>query len=199
MSVINRVTTWASQILTSSSLNGEFNNVVNTLNNLDSATSSWTNVKVGALTSTSSTVLKGSATNDSAAAGNVGEYVSSSGLAANPGGSSAWTNVLTISLTAGDWDVSGNAHYPFPAGGISTGQLAIALSAYASTTTTDHVAGDNVSSSLPPNATNTDVSLCVPAWRVSLSTTTTIYLKTLLTAGAGQWKIDARISARRVR
>jgi hypothetical protein len=45
MAIISRITTWAvNQILTSSALNGEFNNVVNTLNNLDAGTTSWDNV-----------------------------------------------------------------------------------------------------------------------------------------------------------
>jgi hypothetical protein len=55
LSIINRITTWTSQILTSASLNGEFNNVVNTLNNLDAGTTSWDVVK-------SASFLKGSAT-----------------------------------------------------------------------------------------------------------------------------------------
>ena len=62
MSIINRITTWTSQILTSSSLNGEFNNVVNTLNNLDGATTAWTNVKAGTLTSTGTLSVSGAST-----------------------------------------------------------------------------------------------------------------------------------------
>lgn len=59
MSLISRVTTWvASQILTSSALNGEFNNITNLLNNLDAGTTSWTNVKVGTLISTGTTQLQ---------------------------------------------------------------------------------------------------------------------------------------------
>lgn len=45
MSLISRLTTWTvAQILKSADLNSEFNNIVNTLNNLDSATTRWTNV-----------------------------------------------------------------------------------------------------------------------------------------------------------
>ena len=43
MATIARVTTWSSgQILTASALNGEFDNIVNTWNNHDSGSSSWT-------------------------------------------------------------------------------------------------------------------------------------------------------------
>lgn len=59
MSVISRITTWTSQILTSASLNGEFNNVVNVLNNLDSATSTWTNVKAATINATSALQFNG--------------------------------------------------------------------------------------------------------------------------------------------
>jgi hypothetical protein len=58
MSIINRITTWTlNQILTSSALNGEFNNITNTLNNLDSATTPWDNVKTANLTVTGSLTL----------------------------------------------------------------------------------------------------------------------------------------------
>lgn len=49
MSIISRITTWATnQVLTSSALNAEFNNVVNLLNNLDSGTTTWDNVNATA-------------------------------------------------------------------------------------------------------------------------------------------------------
>jgi hypothetical protein len=52
MSLFNRITTWSSlQLLKSADLNGEFNNLVNGLNNLDGGTTTWTNVKVTTLTS----------------------------------------------------------------------------------------------------------------------------------------------------
>lgn len=61
MSQIQRQTTWASlQTLTASALNGEFNNIVNTWNNHDSGTSSWTSVKTAALTVTGAMATDGS-------------------------------------------------------------------------------------------------------------------------------------------
>lgn len=51
MSIISRLTTWTvGQLLKSADLNGEFNNIVNTLNNLDAATTTWDNVKTTSLT-----------------------------------------------------------------------------------------------------------------------------------------------------
>lgn len=56
MSLINRITTWGTQILTSSSLNGEFDNIVNLLNNLDGATTKWDQISVANATSVPLTV-----------------------------------------------------------------------------------------------------------------------------------------------
>jgi len=52
MSIISRVTTWADgQTLFSSDLNAEFNNIVNLFNNLDAASSTWSNVKISSTAS----------------------------------------------------------------------------------------------------------------------------------------------------
>jgi len=79
---------------------------------------------------------------------------------------------------------------------------ACALSAYSANTTTDHVLGDNVSVFPAPSLAGQGGYLGgnVPAWRVSSSTSKTIYLKGLVNYGAGTlgtW--TGRISARRVR
>lgn len=60
MSLISRITTWVNnQLLKSSDLNGEFNNIVNTINNLDSATTTWTNVKVTTLSPQANVAMGG--------------------------------------------------------------------------------------------------------------------------------------------
>lgn len=53
MSLLSRLTTWtAGQLLKSADLNGEFNNIVNGINNLDAATTTWTNVKAATVNAT---------------------------------------------------------------------------------------------------------------------------------------------------
>lgn len=53
MSIISRITTWTiGQVLKAADLNGEFSNITNLLNNLDAATTTWTNVKTTTLTPT---------------------------------------------------------------------------------------------------------------------------------------------------
>lgn len=58
MSIISRLTTWTiGQVLKAADLNGEFNNITNLLNNLDAATTTWTNVKVATLNVTTKATL----------------------------------------------------------------------------------------------------------------------------------------------
>lgn len=50
MSLISRLTTWiAGQTLTAAALNGEVNNIITTLNNLDTDVTRWTNVDTATL------------------------------------------------------------------------------------------------------------------------------------------------------
>lgn len=57
MSLISRITTWTvNQILTSSNLNGEFNNIINLLNNIDAGTTNFTNCNSTSSTITTATV-----------------------------------------------------------------------------------------------------------------------------------------------
>lgn len=64
--------------------------------------------------------LPGTATNDSATAGNVGEYVSSTVNAFNFPATGTAGDATTISLTAGDWDISIGGHIE---GGTSTDSI----------------------------------------------------------------------------
>jgi hypothetical protein len=200
MSIISRLTTWGTQILTSASLNGEFNNVVNTLNNLDSATSSWTNVKTGVLTVTGlSNVtggIVGTTAGGNATAGNVGEYVESVFSAVNFPASGVFGDATSISLTAGDWDVSLNILAAWVSGTVT------ALFAGISTTTgnslTGLVLGSNYAASIvPPNATN-NVQTTIAAYRQSVSSTTIVYAK-FSGSFTGSWQAYGRLSARRIR
>lgn len=114
--------------------------------------------------------VKGTGTNDSAASGYVGEYISSQVTAGSPLTgflTGTYVNLTSISLTAGDWDVWGNV-------GVS------------STTVTTLLGGINTTSvTLPDNslifyfkglATSAAIISPVPQQRLSLSGTTTVYL-----------------------
>lgn len=73
MAIIQRITTWAAlQLLKSADLNGEFNNIVNLINNVDSATTTWDNVKtVNLVVTTLATVPNGVNSTDAAAFGQI--------------------------------------------------------------------------------------------------------------------------------
>ena len=128
------------------------------------------------LTNASQLVGTGTTTNDSAAAGYVGEYVSST--VASTGTSLAVSgtvyNVTSISLTAGDWDVSGIVFYDSATG---TVVIAYAQSGISTVSATQ-------SATFPPfsqtyNSTIASIVIATQltgTWRVSLSATTTVYL-----------------------
>jgi len=128
-----------------------------------------------AFTSTSGVI--GTTTNDSAAAGSVGELISSvivQGSAVSMDGSP--DNVTSISLTAGDWDVWGNINFSGGAGTVVTSLLgainttsgAFPGNALISTVSIS-VAGATVFATVSPTV--------IPVMqRISVATTTTVYL-----------------------
>lgn len=139
----------------------------------------------------------GTTTNDSAAAGFVGEYISSIvSSAANAASSGTFKDVTSISLTAGDWDVSGLVVGQLNAATTTAEYGAVSL--FTGNTTTDHVFGDNVTMAPPPAAAYFS-GMVIPVWRISLTATTTVYLKVKFDFSAGTPQYVGRISARRVR
>ncbi len=133
-----------------------------------------------------------------ATAGNVGEYNSSAtgGAAVSAGTSGQFGNITSISLTAGDWDVSGTFIPIINGAVITSGTWDVNLSAFSGNTTTDLVVGDNYLTI--SHLTNVG-SMSIPAWRVNVSSTTTIYLKGRVSYSSGTPQWYGRISARRVR
>jgi hypothetical protein len=137
-----------------------------------------------------------SVTNDASQAGAIGEYVSSliaSGSAVSLTNATA-ANVTSISLTAGDWDVRGNVNFT------ETTSTVTARSAGISTTSatlpTDGSEGYCGVQSTVTSETNT---ITLPAKRISLSTTTTVYLVGQATFSAGTCAGFGTLTARRTR
>lgn len=141
----------------------------------------------------------GTTTNNNAAAGIVGEYLSST---ITTGASVALatgvtSNVTSIPLTAGDWDVTGSVQYTFGAttsytnlvGGIST------------VTATLGGQGNNFdfeTAAVVPTAA-ADMSWAVPVVRISIAATTTVYLVAQGTFSVSTLKAYGILRARRVR
>lgn len=141
----------------------------------------------------------GTATNDNAGAGFVGEIIESTVLAGSSVAATSTINldVTSISLTAGDWDVWGN----------------IFLNPNAATTTTFELGWINTVSATQatwPNggastthrvalAAGVNMGFFVGQKRLSLSGTTTVYLSANITFAVNTMGVYGYIGARRVR
>ncbi len=156
--------------------------------------SSGSSVTTSTLTVTSSTTLKGTATNDSAAAGNIGEYIESvvSGVSVPASGNNG--NLTSINLTAGDWDVT--SLLLLEPNGATTTEVETGIT---SSATGIGTVGNNRMDCPMPVAATRNAGCSVPVVRISINTTTTYYLNLEVTYSAATPKGDGRLSARRVR
>lgn len=145
--------------------------------------------------------LLGTNTNDSAAAGYVGEYISSTVAApVNPASSDARANLTSISLSAGDWLVYFGVYLDK---GSSTGNTYILAGVSLTSAATDVFTGDAVM------LTATTATLATPGVgggprRVTVANgnTQTVHLVGALsytTVGTATWSIGSKIWAVRVR
>lgn len=135
--------------------------------------------------------IHGTNTNDSAAAGYVGEYVSSSATGVSV--TTSITAVTSIALTAGDWDISAVVQ-----GNGSNGNTF--FQAFVSTTTASSagtVQGYSAVYGACATASSSRGSACMPAIRASLTGNTTYFLNAQMSAATSN--VDGSISARRVR
>jgi len=120
--------------------------------------------------------VTGSNTNDSASAGQVGEFISASVSSGSPASisSNIIANVASISLTAGDWDVWGNV------GVVFSGVAGSAVLAWISTTSaavpTDRSNGGAFAEIFLTSSSLSLFTTPVGMMRLSLGATTTVYL-----------------------
>ncbi|KAI3598733.1 hypothetical protein D8I24_5679 [Cupriavidus necator H850] len=138
--------------------------------------------------------IVGTSTNNSASAGSVGEFVTATGTAVSlTSGASA--NVTSISLTAGDWDVQGNI--VFNAAGSTVVSL---VNAGVSTTSATLPASPFYSMFLGVNlAAGAAPSSMAPVQRISVASTTTVYLVGTAVFSTSTCTATGFIRARRVR
>ena len=141
------------------------------------------------LTNATQLVGTGTTTNNDATGGYVGEYIDSYVSSVTVGTSA--TNLTSISLTAGDWDVSGIVQFY---GGGSVTFVAGAINTTSASFTGTSVGKSRVFAAT--NAANGIGAATLPRLRYSISTTTTLYLIGSLSASQLCYGI---ISARRVR
>ncbi len=119
--------------------------------------------------------IKGITGGTDASAGNVGEYIPGSRLIASAVSitSGASLNIISISLTAGDWDVGGVVQFN-PAGSTVMGLKIAAINTITGTLpNTDFFQDSRDASTSITGARHFQVT---PTVRISISTTTTVYL-----------------------
>lgn len=142
--------------------------------------------------------IVGTTTNDNATVGNVGYSPGAFQSITNCPASGAFGNNISISLTAGDWDISIVVDF-FANGGTVTRNLAF-IGTVSGNDNTGIVFGDNlVEPGLPPSSNAYRQSGSVASWRASITSTTIYYLKVFCTYTVATEQYDGRISARRVR
>lgn len=149
----------------------------------------------GAVTATAG--YMGNTDGSSPCAGCVGEFIQSrvTTFTNAPAATGLWGDITSISLTAGDWDVTGVV--VLQPNGATVTDFDIGISSSSGNSATGLQAGDNQIETLPPTAA-ADVTLVIPSFRVNISSTTIYYLKANISYSIATPKDTARISARRV-
>lgn len=147
---------------------------------------------------TSAGQYPGTATNNSATSGNIGEEISAtvlSGSAVNLPSAGTTVNVTSISLTAGDWDISGSCVFQ-----PGTGPTYIACGVSPTSAVLSYEAPGFARIAMQPGAISPTVKsgLNVSPFRVSLSTTKTYYLVAEGGSG-GTGNASGHLRARRMR
>ena len=140
----------------------------------------------------------GTATNDNASTGNLGEFVTSSVTCTTATGLTSGTsaNVTSISLTAGDWDVWGVGGID-PAGSTTTTKSQVGINTTSATLPAAGASGYVVWSG---SVAGTNLNLLTPGpVRVSLASAGSVYLVVQGTFTASTAGPCGAISARRVR
>ena len=136
----------------------------------------------------------GKGTNTAPAAGFIGEQIRNTVAfgAAVVSTTTTVTNVCTISLTTGVWDVSGIVMFT----GMTTATFQQA--SIGTSSGTIGTVGDNAIQSTFASTTAGDFGLSIPSLRVLISGATTVYLVGQGTYSVGTGKLYGRISATRV-
>ena len=140
--------------------------------------------------------LGGTTTNDNAESGRIGEYISANVAAGSAVSlaSNVAKNVTSISLTAGDWDVSGNVAFTISSSCNN-------VQSWISTTSASRPAPPNggAFNEIAGPSSVTGTTLPTGTTRLSLSGTTTVYLSTIVLFSTGTVSAYGFIGARRAR
>jgi hypothetical protein len=159
------------------------------------ATAAALNV-TGKITPSSTNGIVGTTAADNAVAGSIGEFITASQFTNQALTSATPLNILSLALTAGDWDVDGTG---FITSSASVGtNISVGLSLTSATLPTPAAPGRNQYGN---NATPVVASCILPTGRlrVNVAGATTVYLVALMTFGSGTGAAQGTIQARRMR
>jgi hypothetical protein len=159
-----------------------------------SGPTTWNNAVGQLLTS----AIIGTTTNDSAAAGMLGQYIEASAAVNTVSLTSSTAKTITsISLTAGDWDVTGLVYYR-PAASTTVSEIATCISL--TNNTLDLTPGKFADQAwFGSTFGGVDNNQNVPVVRLSLASTTTVYLVGYANFGTSTMTAGGHLGARRVR
>ena len=146
----------------------------------------------------------GTTANDNAASGNVGELITATIAAGSPASLTTATpaNVTSISLTAGDWDISGAVNFVLTGVTGTLFQSAISLT---SATLPTQAGGSGLGTDplvgvpLVTTALSATYTQNIAPVRLSIAATTTVYLVAQAAFSAGTNAAYGTIRARRMR
>lgn len=143
--------------------------------------------------------ITGTTTNDNASTGYVGEYISSTVLVGSAVAmtSTIIANITSISLTAGDWDVWGSIATNVT-GSTTTSQV----TGWTSTTSSAfpiNPNGGGIINLITPISAGQSINLPIGMMRLSLASTTTVYLSAFIVFANSTLSTYGFIGSRRVR
>lgn len=141
--------------------------------------------------------IPGTTTNDSATAGNVGQYIEALQTAAtNFPATGTYGDLGSLALTAGDWDVS--IMMNASANGATAQLVGAGIGTASGTGSTGITPGVNYAAQTAPTS-SANSSVAVPVYRISIASSTTYYCKVIANYTVGTPQYQGRCSARRVR
>lgn len=184
------------------SIQQEYENVYQDLRKLGN-TNSYLSLTASTFTVTSSFTSLGSAsiigtiTNDNACSGCVGEFVSSvTAGATNFPSTGVRADLISISLSSGDWNVTGTLYTSANTSGVTLVEMGITDNA--GNTTGGMTFGINRVDFSTPTA-NTGSFASIPNYRYSVNHSTTVYLKYTANYTTGNPQARGALRARRER
>lgn len=141
--------------------------------------------------------ILGTNTNNNASAGYVGEYISSTtidGTSFPPSGQ--YGDLISIDLTAGDWDIRGCINANKNGGAATISGMQILISTTSGNSLGGAIESENLMDIYPPSDHN---GTCIPSYRWSSNSSATMYLKYFASYVGVAPLSRGNISARRVR